>query len=123
MASPATLFKERAHWLKRDLREGTVQRSELSQYIRSDWDKDEDEYRGSYGVTSYAQFHKGVMAAIGGGSAVQRGKRPAKHTTKTVRKAPKRSTKKAPVKKFSAEALKRRACKSKRIPAFLKRYC
>ncbi len=121
MATPAQLYKERAHWLKRDLRNGTIARSELPEYIRSDWEKDDDEYRRSYGVTSYSQFSKGVMAAVGGGER----KAPAKQKrTSKYPKKQKRMSKAPPVKKVRAHQIVDAACKNRHLPAFLrKRYC
>ena len=123
MATPTQLFKERAHWLKRDLRNGTITRSELPEYIRGDWDKDEDEYRGSYGVTSYSQFKAGVMAAVGGGE-VKAPKRPTTRKAKPSKKSAKAWNAQKPVKKIKAHQIVDAACRNKHLPAWLKRrYC
>lgn len=123
MATPAQLFKERAHWLRRDLRNGTIDRSELSEYIRSDWEKDDDEYRRSYGVTSYSQFKAGVMAAVGGGE-VKAPKRSTNRKAKTKRPSAKAWNAQKPVKKIRAHQIVDAACKNKHLPAFLRRrYC
>lgn len=64
MATPATLFRERAAVLIRDLKKGDIQPSEVDEYIRADWDKDSDEYADAYGVTSFAQLKKGVRQIL-----------------------------------------------------------
>jgi hypothetical protein len=58
------VYKERAKWLNRDLREGTISPSEVDAYIKADWDKDSDEYEDAYGIKSYKAFHAGVKRHI-----------------------------------------------------------
>lgn len=65
MTDPEKLYRDNAKFYRRDLRNGSIKPQEIAAYLRSDWEKDEDEFRDAYGITSFAQYKAGMLAALG----------------------------------------------------------
>jgi hypothetical protein len=57
------VFRYEAKYLNRDIKSGSIQRSEIDDYIKASWDKDSDEFE-SQGIKSYSEFHSGVRKYV-----------------------------------------------------------
>ena len=108
-------FNSQARFVRRDLRMNYYKESELPQVIADIWRDDEDELRRSYAIGSLAELKKGIMSAFQGTRAP---KTPAKK--KVAKKAAKKPVRE---KHLKANTLVSRACRSKKLPAFLRKFC
>lgn len=107
------LYKQRAHYINRDLRNGDLTPEQVTESIESDWEKDEDEYRRSYGARSKSAFMSGVrkLVKIPKGASAPKARAPQRVTALAPHR--RRSTK-APLKRLPLRTDKKKHAPAKK---------